>query len=161
MVHTRKEGKQNKIGDLITQYGSFEMKPEESANEYVIRFGLLLRELQALNQTVTQSSKISRLREGLVKDEYSALNCALYLLPDDVSYEVLSKKIEQFDDTKAGRRILDKKRRITEEEVYITLTSLARRRECLLRRRRSVVTVQKEILLLIILLNNADRSRRR
>ena len=93
------------------------MKPEGTAKDYVLQFELLLREFQALNQTVTQSSKISRLREGLVKDEYSALNCALYLLPDDVSYEVLSKKIEQFDDTKAGRRILDKKRRMKRVEL--------------------------------------------
>ena len=123
MVSTLKScfegGTQNKISALLAQFGSFEMKPGETAKEYVLRFELLLRELQAHNQTVTEESKISRLKEGIISDEYDGLNYALYLMPDDVPYELLSKRIEQFDDTKYGRKIIEKKRKSTEELNHI------------------------------------------
>eukprot|EP00602_Paraphysomonas_sp_CaronLab_P001187 CAMPEP_0185020694 /NCGR_PEP_ID=MMETSP1103-20130426/3325_1 /TAXON_ID=36769 /ORGANISM="Paraphysomonas bandaiensis, Strain Caron Lab Isolate" /LENGTH=1580 /DNA_ID=CAMNT_0027551749 /DNA_START=34 /DNA_END=4776 /DNA_ORIENTATION=- len=119
-------GKQNKISELLTQYGSFRMRPEETAKDYIIRFEILLKELQEQQQDISELSKITRLREGLLNEEYAPLNVALYLMPDDVDYATLSRKIERYDDTIPGRIALERKRKKVEELNFIEKSKRSR-----------------------------------
>ena len=119
-------GKQNKISELLTQYGSFRMRPEETAKDYIIRFEILLKELQEQQQDISELSKITRLREGPLNEEYAPLNVALYLMPDDVDYATLSRKIERYDDTIPGRIALERKRKKVEELNFIEKSKRSR-----------------------------------
>ena len=61
-----------------------------------------------------------------MNEEYAPLNVALYLMPDDVDYATLSRKIERYDDTIPGRIALERKRKKVEELNFIEKSKRSR-----------------------------------